>query len=41
MPILLTVRVSAGLPSAIMNGGTSCTTFEQPPIIANFPMRQN
>ena len=31
----------AGLPSAIMNGGTSCTTLEQPPIIASFPTRQN
>ncbi len=35
------VRVSAGLPSPIMNGGMSCTTFEQPPIMDNFPMRQN
>ena len=24
-----------------MNGGTSCTTLEQPPIIDILPMRQN
>ena len=40
-PILLMVRVSAGLPSTIMNGATSCRIFEQPPIIENLPMRQN
>ena len=41
MPTLLMVRVSPGLPSTIMNGGTSCTIFEQPPIMDIFPMRQN
>ena len=30
-----------GLPSAIMNGGTSWTIFEQPPVMANRPIRQN
>ena len=34
-------RISAGLPSAIMNGGTSWTIFEQPPVMANRPIRQN
>ena len=34
-------RTVAGLPSAIMKGGTSCTIFEQPPVMAWRPMRQN
>ena len=40
-PTLLMVRVCPGLPSTSMNGGTSCTTFEQPPMIDILPMRQN
>jgi len=36
MPTLLMVRVSAGFPSASMNGGTSCTTLEQPPMMDIF-----
>ncbi len=34
-------RTRAGLPSTIMKGGTSCTIFEQPPVIASRPIRQN
>lgn len=40
-PTLLMKRVSAGLPSAIMNGATSWTTLEHPPTMAWRPMRQN
>ena len=40
-PMMLTPRVEAGLPSTIMKGGTSCTTFERPPTIECLPIRQN
>ena len=31
MPITLTARAVAGVPTAITNGGMSLFTFEQPP----------
>src|SRR5436190_5613446 len=40
-PTLFTVLVVQGLPSTIINGGTSCGTLEPPPTIDIFPMRMN
>src|SRR5713101_2075416 len=39
MPMTLTPRAVAGEPSAVTNGGTSCVTFEQPPMYAYAPIR--